>query len=279
MTMKPSARGKGSVWAALGMVASLTACATTPSSPPAGGPRTAAGTMAPYKVNGVWYRPHAQPDYDETGVATWYGAQYHNRRTADGEIFDMDRASAAHTTLPLPCLVDVTNLENGRRIRLRVNDRGPFVRGRILDVSPEAARRLGFYQAGSARVRVRYAGPAPTSGGGSVDTTAYEATAPMASNPAAEAAPARVASPGGLEYRVRVQAGAFADRGNAERAAASLRGTGEVTIEPLDRAGLRLWRVTVAAPPAAGGGGEALRDQVRAAGFPDAKIISRTPSA
>ena len=117
--------------------------------------------MAPYQVHGVWYRPRSQPDYDAVGVATWYGAQYHNRHTADGEVFDMDRLSAAHTTLPLPCLVEVTNLDNGRRMRLRVNDRGPFVAGRILDVSRQAAQELGFYDKGSARVRVRYLGPAP----------------------------------------------------------------------------------------------------------------------
>jgi rare lipoprotein A len=142
---------------ALAIAASLAACATTP--PPAA-PRRVGGTMAPYEVNGIWYRPRAQPKYDEVGVATWYGAQYHNRRTADGELFDMDRPSAAHTTLPLPCIVEVTNLENGRRLRVRVNDRGPFVRGRILDLSRQAAKDLGLYVKGSARVRVRYLGPA-----------------------------------------------------------------------------------------------------------------------
>src|SRR5580704_16265062 len=89
--------------AALGLAASLAACATAPPPRPAasGGGLGVNGTLVPYQVNGVWYRPHAQPDYDETGLATWYGGQYHNRRTADGEVFDTDRASAAHTTLPL----------------------------------------------------------------------------------------------------------------------------------------------------------------------------------
>jgi rare lipoprotein A len=116
--------------------------------------------MAPYQVGGVWYRPHAEPRYDETGVATWYGAHYQGRRTADGEVFDTAKSTAAHPTLPLPCLVEVTNLETGRRIRVRVNDRGPFVKGRILDLSPRAAEDLGLYLKGSARVRVRYVGPA-----------------------------------------------------------------------------------------------------------------------
>ena len=120
--------------------------------------------MAPYEVNGVWYRPREQPRYDAVGIAGWYGAQYHNHHTADGELFDMDRPSAAHTTLPLPCMVEVTNLENGRRLRVRVNDRGPFVPGRILDLSRRAAIDLGVYQKGSARVRVRYLGPASAAG-------------------------------------------------------------------------------------------------------------------
>lgn len=148
--------------AALALAGSLAACAT----PPPGASASyghARGTMAPYQVGGVWYRPRPQPNYDAVGVATWYGAQYHHSRTADGEVFDMDRTSAAHTTLPLPCLVEVTNLDNGRRLKLRVNDRGPFVSGRILDVSPQAARELGFYKKGSVRVRVRYLGPAPPS--------------------------------------------------------------------------------------------------------------------
>jgi rare lipoprotein A (peptidoglycan hydrolase) len=157
---------------AMALAASLAACATTP--PPSRAAHVG-GTMAPYQVNGVWYRPRSQPDYNAVGMATWYGAQYHNRHTADGEVFDMDRPSAAHTTLPLPCVVEVTNLENGRRLRLRVNDRGPFVGGRILDVSREAARELGFYEKGSVRVRVRYVGPAPAIRAGPLETAAYSA--------------------------------------------------------------------------------------------------------
>ena len=160
------------------LLAGLTACATMPSPV---SPTTArgGGTMAPYEANGTWYRPHAQPHYDAVGVASWYGAQYHHRRTADGEIFDMDRASAAHATLPLPCIVEVTNLDNGRRIRVRVNDRGPFVHGRILDLSRQAAKALGFYEKGSARVRVRYFGPAPDVNGGGLARGGGEAADPL----------------------------------------------------------------------------------------------------
>ena len=116
--------------------------------------------MRPYQVNGVWYRPAYQPHYDEQGVASWYGPQSRYHTTATGERFDERVASAAHRTLPLPCVVEVTNLDNGRKVRLRVNDRGPFVKGRILDVSRKGAQELGFWGEGTARVRVRYVGPA-----------------------------------------------------------------------------------------------------------------------
>ena len=119
------------------------------------------GTMKPYLVNGRWYTPHAQPDYDQVGIASWYGAQFHYRRTANGEVFDQYVASAAHTTLPIPSIIEVTNLANNKSIRVRLNDRGPFVDGRILDLSREAAAELGYEREGTARVRVRYIGPAP----------------------------------------------------------------------------------------------------------------------
>lgn len=119
------------------------------------------GTMKPYQVRGVWYTPRYDPDYDQKGVASWYGEQFHNRSTANGETFDMDLPSAAHKTLPLPCIVEVTDLDTGRKIRVRVNDRGPFVDGRIIDLSKAAAEQLGMARRGVARVRVRYLGPAP----------------------------------------------------------------------------------------------------------------------
>ncbi|HEY9216578.1 MAG TPA: septal ring lytic transglycosylase RlpA family protein, partial [Phenylobacterium sp.] len=115
----------------------------------------------PYQVGGIWYVPREQPDYQEEGIASWYGPGFHQKATANGEIFDQALVSAAHTTLPLPSLVEVTNLENGRKLEVRVNDRGPFVGGRVIDLSQEAARRLGFEGKGTARVRVRYLGRAP----------------------------------------------------------------------------------------------------------------------
>jgi len=145
----------------------LTACATpryaTEKRPSAATGSRPAGrvpaTMRPYQVNGVWYTPRVDPDYDEKGIASWYGEQFHNRNTANGEVFDMDLVTAAHKTLPLPSIVEVTDLDTGRKIKVRVNDRGPFVSGRIIDLSKGAAKKLGTYQRGVARVRVRYIGP------------------------------------------------------------------------------------------------------------------------
>jgi len=119
------------------------------------------GTDKPYEINGRWYYPEAQPDYDEIGLASWYGAGEQSHHTANGEIFDQYGLTAAHKTLPLPSIVEVTNLANGRRIQVRLNDRGPFVDGRLIDLSLGAAEELGFDRQGLARVRVRYISSAP----------------------------------------------------------------------------------------------------------------------
>lgn len=119
---------------------------------------------APYKVAGRWYVPRDNPDYDEYGIASWYGADFHGRRTANGEVFDANALTAAHPTLPLPCYAYVTNVDNGRTVMVRVNDRGPYVNDRLIDMSYAAAKELGFLGKGRARVRVRYAGLAPLNG-------------------------------------------------------------------------------------------------------------------
>jgi rare lipoprotein A len=109
----------------------------------------------PYQINGIWYYPAEDYEYDETGIASWYGAQFHGKTTANGETYDMNALTAAHRTLPMPSFVRVTNLENGRSLVLRLNDRGPFAKGRIIDVSRRGAQLLGFQRQGTARVRVQ----------------------------------------------------------------------------------------------------------------------------
>jgi rare lipoprotein A len=118
----------------------------------------------PYSVNGRTYIPHENPDYRAEGVASWYGPDFHGRLTANGEVYDMHGISAAHTTMPLPSYARVTNLANGRSIVVRVNDRGPYVGDRIIDLSIGTAKALNFYGNGLARVRVEYLGRAPIEG-------------------------------------------------------------------------------------------------------------------
>jgi rare lipoprotein A len=118
----------------------------------------------PYTINGQTYYPSDNPSYRAEGIASWYGPDFHGRLTANGEIFDMHGISAAHPTMPIPSYARVTNLDNGRSIIVRVNDRGPYARNRIIDVSIGAANALGFYGDGLAHVRVEYVGRAPLEG-------------------------------------------------------------------------------------------------------------------
>jgi len=143
----------------------LTGCGGTRQSAPDNGyqvkeaqtapPATGFKIGKPYQINGVWYYPGEDYSYDETGIASWYGPDFHGKYTANGDVFDQDAVSAAHRTLPMPSIVKVTNLENGRSIEVKINDRGPFAHGRILDLSKHAAELLGMDMQGTARVRVQ----------------------------------------------------------------------------------------------------------------------------
>ena len=109
----------------------------------------------PYKINGKWYYPAVDYSYNEVGIASWYGPGFHGKKTANGEIFDQNKISAAHKTLPMPSIVRVTNLDNGIILEnIRINDRGPFAGNRIIDLSKKAAEVLGFVNNGVANVRV-----------------------------------------------------------------------------------------------------------------------------
>jgi rare lipoprotein A len=119
---------------------------------------------AAYTIGGHTYQPAEDKSYRAEGLASWYGEDFHGRSTANGEVFDMNSVSAAHTTLPMPSYVRVTNLGNNRSVIVRVNDRGPYHADRIIDVSVKTAVLLGFYTNGVARVRVEYVGSAPLEG-------------------------------------------------------------------------------------------------------------------
>ncbi|MCZ6603757.1 MAG: septal ring lytic transglycosylase RlpA family protein [Alphaproteobacteria bacterium] len=221
----------------------------------------------PYRVNGRWYYPKEDLGYVETGTASWYGRQFHGRRTASGEIFDMNAMTAAHPTLPMPSFVKVTNLDNGRRAILRINDRGPFSNGRIIDLSRAAAQELDFIGTGTAPVRVEIlpeqsrqakiaalgndGGPAPRSAPrDEIATVALEAP-PEPVRPAPEIvtrAPelilvARGQTAGG----VFIQTGAYREYANATRARDRVAGLGlgETRIQEAYVKGALYYRVRI----------------------------------
>ncbi|HWA00778.1 MAG TPA: septal ring lytic transglycosylase RlpA family protein [Caulobacterales bacterium] len=235
---------------------------------------------APYQVGGRWYVPAAEPGYDMQGTASWYGPSFHGQATASGEAFDQEAMTAAHPTLPIPSLVQVTNLENGREVILRVNDRGPFVGDRIIDVSHKAAEVLGFDRQGQARVNVRYLGPAPRHVAASAAPSPSAAPAPPAQRIAAstEEGPRSLLPPQGASARADdttpsefapiqneqrssqaapfqvpafgvggyyVQVGAFADPDNAHRVEASIRSAGPVAVDTRQSGAGQLYRVRV----------------------------------
>ena len=207
----------------------------------------------PYSVSGQMYYPVREDNYDQIGIGSWYGPNFHGRATANGEIFDQNLMTAAHTTLPIPSIAEVTNLENGRSIIVRINDRGPFVDDRIIDLSRAAATELDYIGRGLARVRVRYLGPAHAGG----------APPPRTWHPAGDATPAMpepepviqtahaVVEPAGQTpawipsdgERFTLQIGAFSDPDNAQRFASRIEGAGQVWIQPGEAAGNTVYRV------------------------------------
>ncbi len=248
----------------------------TTSARPPGGYRVG----VPYQIGDTWYYPHEQPDYDETGIASWYGPTFYGKPTADGELYDGYGLTAAHRTLPLPVNVRVTNLENGKSIVVRVNDRGPFAQGRIIDVSKHAAELLGFYAKGTAKVRVTYLGRADVPNGRSPDDTERVLARALKTAPTsrvaatsldrpAAARPVQVASlqpppvtasdagapdedeptgqataiPASGTTHLYVQAGAFSSRDNAERLKTQLAGAGDVFVSTQEWDGRPLYRV------------------------------------
>lgn len=253
----------------------------------------------PYRIGGRWYHPSFDPDYDEVGTASWYGADFDGLSTANGEVFDKNAITAAHPTLPLPSLVRVTNLDNGRSIELRVNDRGPFVGDRLIDLSQAAARELGYESAGLARVRVQFLGladdalgspprPAPAPSAAPV-MTAGTAAAGQAPGPEAPApAPVRATAPGvqlaSLDETVApaacegparfVQVGAFADSARVHAATARLDDVAPIHVEPVFVGATAAARVRLGPVPAA----EATRvlARVQGRGYVDAFL---TPTA
>ncbi len=178
-------------------------------------------TGKPYRIAGKWYYPlSSAAGYNETGTASWYGTKFHGRKTANGERYDMHAMSAAHKTLPMPTMVRVTNLQNGRSVVVRVNDRGPFVKNRIIDLSYAAARALGYDKKGTAPVRVEALGQS--------SMLASSRKTPVAASMAKMGtAESRFAPPVAIKHTARrgsmyIQLGAFTSTVNANRLKAEL---------------------------------------------------------
>lgn len=254
-----------------------------------GGERRHAGTVgayklgSPYQIKGRWYYPEFDPSYDATGLASWYGAAFDGEDTANGEVFDRRILSAAHPTLPLPSIVRVTNMRNGRTLDVRVNDRGPFIGERLIDLSQAAARRLGFEDDGLAPVRVRFLrladgrGTPPSPGArrarGELRPT-VAAAQPAVARPVAAPAAVRVASmpavcAPGPQF---VQVGAFPDGPAAHRAVMQLGEVGQVVIDPVFAGGRALARIRMG-PVATRAVALGVLERVQALGYRQATLV------
>lgn len=214
----------------------------------------------PYAVYGVSYKPlKSSRGYRERGVASWYGKKFHGHKTSNGETYDMYRMTAAHKTLPLPSYVRVRNLNNGKSVVVRVNDRGPFLQNRLIDLSYAAAYRLGIIGTGTGIVEVEglTADTPPTV------TAARPSVPPVISTAVAAESP-----------RLYLQAGAFTSRENAEalRNRLATGGFTPVHIEPAERDGTPLYRVRLG-PIASVDESDRLVARITAQGLPSPVVV------
>ncbi|MCG5536259.1 septal ring lytic transglycosylase RlpA family protein [Ectothiorhodospira mobilis] len=223
-----------------------------PEPTPRAEPRSRYGNPDRYEVFGrVYHTLDTARGYRQRGIASWYGTKFHGRRTSSGEPYDMYAMTAAHTTLPLPTYVRVTHLENGRSVVVRVNDRGPFVDDRIIDLSYAAAHRLGMLEEGTAPVLLEAMDPAPRTlaveEGGTAPVAAADRPAPEFGPGAGAATPMEGADRGGH----LIQVGAFASRDNARQLQARLqaRGLGPVSVTEHAGSGQALYRVRIGPEP------------------------------
>ncbi len=259
----------------------------------------------PYTIGSKTYHPREDPNYNRVGLASWYGDLFHGRYTANGEIYDMDRLSAAHPTMPLPSYARVTNLNNGRSIVVRVNDRGPFSNDRVIDLSRRSADALGFRRNGTATVRVAYLGRAPLNGDDSyerrylasqgltqmAETRAaqpaakpkivslaeeeakYASAAWRLGSPATQPEPAKPAN-GGVTIKggVLIQAGMFTQQENVDKARAALSPIAAVEVSQVEFRGEMLSRVRIGPFPDKKTARAAL-GKVTKAGYRGARIV------
>ena len=252
----------------------------------------------PYKVDGQWYYPKEEYEYTETGIASWYGPGFQGKKTASGEIFDTAELTAAHRTLQMPSLVRVTNLDNGRSVVVRVNDRGPFKRGRVIDVSQKAAELLGFKNMGTAKVKLevlkresmqlaQIARSGQTTKGMEVAMNAGAGRAPAVANQAsyrmAGGVPAHdrngvlypdpvVTQVSVTRTNIFVQAGSFGNVDNANRLSQQLADFGDAAVYQVYVNGRQFYRVRLG-PMAQVTDADRLLSQLVAAGHREAIIV------
>ncbi len=244
---------------------------------------------SPYKIKGKKYYPRVDYGYNKTGIASWYGPNFHGKKTANGEVYNQNDLTAAHKTLPLPSIVRVTNLDNGRSLIVRVNDRGPYSRGRIIDMSKRSAELLGFRKKGVVKVRVQVlknesimVANAARNG---QDTRGMEVPMNRSSYKTKQAKvtiPYHVRDgnsypdPVISEYavgapKIFIQTASFVSRSNAMKFASSLGEYGRAQVHSITVDGAKYYRVRLPAPniPAADG----LLERVLAGGHENARII------
>lgn len=259
----------------------------------------------PYQINGQWYYPREDYNYDESGIASWYGADFHDQATANGEVYNKNELTAAHKTLPLPCLARVTNLENGRSIVVRVNDRGPFSGSRIIDVSQRSAQLLGFEGTGTAKVRVQvladeskaiadamrhYGKPVALADSGTTSTQMPSlapasapaqgiALRPISSTPEThrqllntQPVPVAVQLPVAGNSRIYIQAGSFSVAENAQKLGQTLTRYAPASVTPTVVNGTKFYRVRLG-PVADVAHADALLSKVKQAGATGAHTV------
>ena len=297
--------------AALGFV--LTACSSTPrhaaekiktlpapgnvpDAVPRAGSHSNHGNPPFYDVNGQRYKVLASAEnYVERGVASWYGPDFQGHNTSSGERYDMFGMTAAHKSLPIPCYARITNLSNGRTVVVRINDRGPFVGNRIVDLSYSAATRLDMVRTGTAFVELRIVGP-DSSGGAPATPTVAVAVPPAGSNvsaatpsttmisipvaPAGAAAPILAPAPEDSEpvatpVALYIQVGAFADEGNAQRLIQRLQGVGIPDVFAITSSdpGRTLRRIRIG-PISSVEEFDRLAAQLASLGYPEARLAT-----
>ena len=264
----------------------------------------------PYEINGIWYYPNEDYSYDETGIASWYGPGFHGNKTANGEIFDSNELTAAHPTLPMPSLARVSNLDNGRSVVVRINDRGPYAGGRLIDVSRRASQMLGFEKLGTAKVRVQVladeskAIAAAARRYGTDQASKAYANSTFSNAPITKVVtrqeparrpfvapqlppPERVLSDDGVtpmelpvltnvpvkpDAKIFVQAGAFTMTENAGKMQRELRRFGDVRVDQAKLEDILFYRVRIGPLASADAANKMLR-QVAQSGVPAAKIV------